>query len=1151
MAKKKASAPSGLTVNRKGNNIVFSWKIKDNKCSGQTLEYNYGNVLPNGSIHWHRRPTQPGGSAAHGTTILWLSISLGKNVTSKTIKKVNEITAIRFRVKCSATGKEESDWSSIKSYRVYAPDAPAISMSVVNDLTSTFAWETKSDTTSNKPFVRNYAYTILSTNCNVGSGGSVTGSWENLNKPAAKDSYSKQEIGWNLNSISKTRWVRVRAEGWNEMFSNWSYAKRVYATPIAASNVKANRYASNSGYAVSVTWTSQSTYARPIDSTAIESVKTVPVVTVNMPPESSGTVTMNISCPDSGLSWNSRLDTGGMSANRSIAFVDSEGIPDDNCFFVRVTHKHDNQPVSSTPVLATGGYGNLVAPSIPSVGDPTGRLYPISVSSRGTSINNAAIAVWFKTSSAQDKPMCIGVMPPGYSTVNCIIPEVPSGDTFAFGAQAFVGDYSPKEAPSGSTEVTEFKPSPLMSSDISWGTDVPLAPTISVKPVNDSTIEVKWDWSWTDALQAELSWSDHKDAWNSTDEPSTYIVNSNKTSVWRIAGLSVGTWYVRVRLLKTIGDSTSYSDYSSTVPTKLASSPDTPSLLVSPTVVPQTGTITCYWAYVSGDGTGQRQAVICEAVPEYSEVESPTGDPYENDYYERVGETEETYKYVKSFDREVVEGKTYYQQTGNVSYGKEVPGGKVESAQHLSLSVEQLGWLPGETHHLAVQVTSMSMETSKGWSSPVAVTIAEEPSINIISTSLVSKNDIPSEYNNEGEATEYRSALSMTHFPLDITVNDFPVGSVVTCIIDRADDYPIERPDDTSYIGFKGETVLMKDYNTSTFSIEQKDMIGYFDDGASYNMTLILSDGYGQTIQTTEMPVYVIVADPSGNPQENGWYVLVNDDYILTTDTTVVEGTTYYSKETTTSFEVHWDHQAVMPEATIEIDTEENVTFITPEIPESGFAAGDMVDIYRLSSDPPELIYAGAELTSPGTKYVDPYPAIGDFGGHRIVYRTINGDYITEENQIAFTDYTADENEAYKHKVFGIIIDFGKDQMILPGNVSFSNKWSKDFTLTKYLGGAVQGDWNPAVERSMSANITIPVEYERENIELIRRLAVYPGICHVRTPDGSSFAANIDVNDDREEKWTTKLAKVSLSITKCDPEGYDGMTYEDWIKSQQ
>ena len=149
------------------------------------------------------------------------------------------------------------------------------------------------------------------------------------------------------------------------------------------------------------------------------------------------------------------------------------------------------------------------------------------------------------------------------------------------------------------------------------------------------------------------------------------------------------------------------------------------------------------------------------------------------------------------------------------------------------------------------------------------------------------------------------------------------------------------------------------------------------------------------------------------------------------------------------------------------------------------------------------------------------------------------------------TDYNADEDSAYKHDLFGVVIYFDGNQLVLPGNISFSNKWNKDFTLTKYLGGSIQGDWNPAVERSMSAKATVAVEVNPENVELLRRLAIYPGICNVRTPDGSSFAANINVNDDREEKWTTQLAKISLDITKCDSEGEDGKTYAEWQEEQE
>ena len=40
--------------------------------------------------------------------------------------------------------------------------------------------------------------------------------------------------------------------------------------------------------------------------------------------------------------------------------------------------------------------------------------------------------------------------------------------------------------------------------------------------------------------------------------------------------------------------------------------------------------------------------------------------------------------------------------------------------------------------------------------------------------------------------------------------------------------------------------------------------------------------------------VYNAVSNPSGNPQEQGWYELSGSTYVLTTDTSVVGGKTYY-----------------------------------------------------------------------------------------------------------------------------------------------------------------------------------------------------------------------------------------------------------------
>lgn len=47
---------------------------------------------------------------------------------------------------------------------------------------------------------------------------------------------------------------------------------------------------------------------------------------------------------------------------------------------------------------------------------------------------------------------------------------------------------------------------------------------------------------------------------------------------------------------------------------------------------------------------------------------------------------------------------------------------------------------------------------------------------------------------------------------------------------------------------------------------------------------------------------YDAVSDPSGDPHAQGWYELVNDEYVLSADTEVDSGKTYYTKTVTPSY---------------------------------------------------------------------------------------------------------------------------------------------------------------------------------------------------------------------------------------------------------
>ena len=406
--------------------------------------------------------------------------------------------------------------------------------------------------------------------------------------------------------------------------------------------------------------------------------------------------------------------------------------------------------------------------------------------------------------------------------------------------------------------------------------------------------------------------------------------------------------------------------------------------------------------------------------------------------------------------------------------------GYAETAQSATLQCPA-DWTAGNQYYLSMKVTSASGHESE-WSDPVPITVADPISCTITQNSF-STVTISS---TEGSSTVTRTVTSLTAMPLTVTATGAGAGGTTTVVIERAEDYHVMRPDESQFNGYEGETIAMvSQTGESQVTIKNNMLFGNLDDGAAYKLIVTAEDSFGQVASST------------------------------------------------IDFEVHWSHQAVEPTATVTMDGA--VAKIRSPQP-SGYASGDVCDIYRLSVDAPMLVVNGGTF---GTYYVDPYPAIGVNGGYRVVFRTANGDYVTTNGTMAWCDVYTGFNTDYS------IIDFGNDQIQLPFNLTYANTWTKDFKETQYLGGSVQGDWNPSVSRTLNMGTAlVTVKYE-DAITLMRRLAVYPGICHVRTPDGSSFDADIEVTESRSyEKG--RIVDFALAITRVDPEGYAGMTLTEW-----
>lgn len=92
------------------------------------------------------------------------------------------------------------------------------------------------------------------------------------------------------------------------------------------------------------------------------------------------------------------------------------------------------------------------------------------------------------------------------------------------------------------------------------------------------------------------------------------------------------------------------------------------------------------------------------------------------------------------------------------------------------------------------------------------------------------------------------------------------------------------------------------------------------------------------------------------------------------------------------------------------------------------------------------------------------------------------------------------------------------------------------------------GDHNRTVLRDTSLGTVLIRKVDETIARKMRSLARYAGICHVRTPEGSSFAADVQVGEDRA--FDSALIEYSLTVQKVDTVGFDGMTYAEWSEMQ-
>ena len=403
-------------------------------------------------------------------------------------------------------------------------------------------------------------------------------------------------------------------------------------------------------------------------------------------------------------------------------------------------------------------------------------------------------------------------------------------------------------------------------------------------------------------------------------------------------------------------------------------------------------------------------------------------------------------------------------------------------------------WNVGKIHYLKAMVTAQGGKEG-AWSDSVAVEIVAKPAIDSVTTNLVSESTA---YNSSDVITETsdqtvpKSSEGTTNYleqlPLTITPSFGDSSGTAKVTVVRDEDYYILRPNGLKEQHFCNEIIASFTGNeTDSYTIGINDLIGQMDDGARYSIQITFTDIY---------------------------------DHVA---------------EKKIPFVVRWKHQPEVPTATVSTIEDSKTASVIVNKPAT-YADGDTFDLYRMSVDREELILKNGVY---GQKYIDPYPALNEHGGILVVNKSANGDYIT-----------ADSSFAWSYNNFSIIygktiINFDEEMIELQYDMTLDNSWKKDFERTTYLGGSVQGDWNQAVERDLKLSANSVSLDETELIEKMRRLADYPGVCHIRTPEGSSFACDIQVTEAVDGN-TPKIINFSLTVSKIETQEQDAITQEQW-----
>lgn len=110
-------------------------------------------------------------------------------------------------------------------------------------------------------------------------------------------------------------------------------------------------------------------------------------------------------------------------------------------------------------------------------------------------------------------------------------------------------------------------------------------------------------------------------------------------------------------------------------------------------------------------------------------------------------------------------------------------------------------------------------------------------------------------------------------------------------------------------------------------------------------------------------------------------------------------------------------------------------------------------------------------------------------------------------------------------------LDWDGRYLVMDRGTQQSESFEKDFETHKHLDGSISGHWRNGVGRTMNVSAQLVRGYEDEQEEALRNVARYEGPCLVRTSDGIRLEGNVNV-DTISYSSATGRVDVSLTVTE-------------------